>query len=683
MSPDHETLLRLATRPLEGNPELLLAARGNLESRLDRDPASNNAVAAAIDSFQRADRRSPLARRWRAFVYLVALAPGLFGVSQIQRMRDMAAQIGSISSSFGVTSASSTPRRPGHLTGQELLILFGDDGARNEANRWKPLWDSDPSNPVFFAQYVHGVCSDRKSLTPDLLDEATRLDPGNGWYPAIQAGALLDGVVVRERQSPADQKALKAPAYTVKDPEKLAGAMELIRQAAAAKRMNSRQEELIRMRIPLLGQRTDWFSQVRITAFVAGITSPGSISLRRLADAFAAEAHRLAGEGKRDEFLRLIDSWDAINRQFLDGGWTLIDMLIAKAMIVSPAATFRDAALKLGLEKEAGRFQSLAEWGRDDRERRNGRNTAGPAMLLIERRGAILATLTLPMVARQAENPSSLTQDDLLPSRLAEHALSQRVLVTASCAILALAAGLASLRFLGASPLNRILSARLTDLLHRGDWMLVLLGGSVFPVICYLVLVYLSPPSGREWSLRFLGFVPLFAHMAAALVLVMTMTAALASHLLDRRLAVFGLSAGSAGTRWVMLLCAAPAPLIIGAAAPAFYTLGLLPPAREILLYGGYLLAAIPLLWLLAGLVRPLFGFRQSTLRFATLHRVLLPGWAIAFVTLAVTVPLHHAIERHWMKKDRLMEITPDNPALSRYEWLVTQQLRREIRDKL
>jgi hypothetical protein len=682
MPPDHETLLRLATRPLEGNPELLVAARGDLESRLESDPESNNAVASAIDSFQRADRRGMLARHWRMLVYLTALALGVYGASQTLRLRAMAAQVTSITS-IGPVVAASTPKRPSHLTSRERLLLYGDDQASNQTDRWKPLWDSDPSNPVFFAQYVHGEFSDRKSLTPELLADAARIDPGNGWYPAIQAGALLDGTVVREKQNPADQQALKAPTYTVKNPEKLAAAMELIHQAAAMERMNSRQEELIKWQIPLLGERTDWISQVPITAFAAGMTAPGSIAMRRLPDAFAGEAQRLAAEGKRDEFLRLVQSWDTINRHFLDGGWTMIDMLIAKVMIVSPAANFRDAALKLGLEKEAGRFEGIAAWSRDDRERRNRKNAPDPLGDLVERRGALLTALTLPMLTRQAENPPPLTEDDLLPSRLAEHALSQRILVTLSCLILALAAGLASIRFLGSSPLNRKLSARMTDLLQRRDWALVLLGGAVIPIVLYLVLVYLSPLSGRDWSLRLLGFIPLFAHIAAALVMVLTMTTALASHVLDRRLAAFGLTVGWPKTRWAMLLCAALSTIIIGAVAPAFHEFNLPPPARLILLSGGCLLIAIPLLWLIGGLVKPLIGFGGSTLRFATLHRVLVPAWIFGFVILAITSPLHHAIERHWMQQDRLMEITPDAPSLSRYEWETTQQLRRELRERL
>jgi hypothetical protein len=678
MPPDHETLLRLATRPLEDNAELHLAARGDLDSHLRQNATSDSAVASAIDSFQRADQRGLLSRHWRKAIYLGALAAAVFIGYHTITVRKAVIDFLAIT---GMLASGVTPKLkvPAHLSERDVLILHGDRNAGNESDRWMALWDSDPSNPVFFAQYVHGVFSDTSTLPPDLLEEAALIDPGNGWYPAIRAGALIDGTVVRGKQSTADQTALKSPTYTVKHPEKLAEAVRLIHQAAAAERINSRQEELVRLQIPLLGERTDWISQVRITAHVAAITAAGSIAVNRLRDAFPAEAQRLADEGNRDEFLRLIESWETITRLFIEGGWTLVDLLIAKVMVVSPATTFRDAALKLGLEKEAGRFEAIAAWGRDDKERRNRKGISDPNLLVIERRGSIMAGLTAPMLARQVENPPPLTKTDLLPSRLAEHALSQRFLMTPSLMILALAAGLASLRFACSSRMNRKLSARLTDLLQRRDWMLVLPGGAVFPIVLYLVLVYLSPLSGREWSLRPMGFTPFFAYMAAALVLAMTMTSVFASHVLDRRLKVFGQTSKNPRTKWVMLLLAALATLMIGAAAPAFYSLKLPPPVLRTLLWTAYLLATIPLLWLIGGLARPLFGVGHPTLGFATLHRLLVPGYSLAFVTLALALPLHVAIERHWMKKDRLMDITPEAPAITRYEWDVTQQLRREL----
>jgi hypothetical protein len=46
---------------------------------------------------------------------------------------------------------------------------------------------------------------------------------------------------------------------------------------------------------------------------------------------------------------------------------------------------------------------------------------------------------------------------------------------------------------------------------------------------------------------------------------------------------------------------------------------------------------------------------------------------------MAASMPLYHAAEKRWLAQDRLMEITPEAPALSRYEWMVAQAMRAEL----
>ena len=86
------------------------------------------------------------------------------------------------------------------------------------------------------------------------------------------------------------------------------------------------------------------------------------------------------------------------------------------------------------------------------------------------------------------------------------------------------------------------------------------------------------------------------------------------------------------------------------------------------------------LLWLFAGLTSQLLNKpKSSSLRRATLTRILMPVWISGMLIFAALGPVHYAAERHWIQQDRLLEITPDAPASSRYEWDVTQQLRKEL----
>lgn len=678
MNTDRESLLRLATRPLEGNPELLLAARGELEPRLDAAAAGD--VAETIAAFQRADRRGFIGRHWRKLLGLAAFVLACWMGFEAFRMRQAAQFVRSISS---LSLSPSEPKRPAHLTPPQLLLLYGSEASSNQEQRWKPLWDSDPANPAFFSQYAKGVFDDRNLLPPEMLEEAERIDPGNGWYPAINAGALLDRVVERNKQNDADRKALKAPGYTVKDEEKLAEALVLIHRAAAMPLMDSREDELFQMRLPLLGKRTDWITHIPILAYTAGISTPGALAVRRIPDALAVEAERCAARGDREGFERVVQSWESINRRFIEGGWTMIELLVARVMISSPATTFRDGAMKLGLQPEVERFTAIAEEERERREsqRRSGRGERN----LIEQKASMLAGLTLPMIARQVREQPPLTDDDLRPSRLAEHALIQRAVAGAGGIILLLAAGIATLVFVLANLVHRKLSYRLCDLLDGRDWLRVIAITALAPVLLHGMLVYFTPLSAREWSMRGPGLFQIPLQMAAAVGFMLVLAAALAGSLLDQRLKVFGMVARRPRTRWIMAACAALALPVAGVAVPVGY--GLKMPEADSLAMAcfaaGALLAAVPLLWLLAGLVKPLFGFKDPSPRSATLARVLVPAWLSGFIALAATAPVHHAIERHWIQQDRLLEIAADAPAMSRYEWLVTQQLRVELLEML
>jgi hypothetical protein len=39
--------------------------------------------------------------------------------------------------------------------------------------------------------------------------------------------------------------------------------------------------------------------------------------------------------------------------------------------------------------------------------------------------------------------------------------------------------------------------------------------------------------------------------------------------------------------------------------------------------------------------------------------------------------------ERHWICRDQLMEVTPEAPGFTRFEWQIANILRRELSDEL
>ena len=96
------------------------------------------------------------------------------------------------------------------------------------------------------------------------------------------------------------------------------------------------------------------------------------------------------------------------------------------------------------------------------------------------------------------------------------------------------------------------------------------------------------------------------------------------------------------------------------------------------------MLAILPVVSVAAFLLpRFFFGEAQRQLRDKTLSRLVQPVWVAAILVLALLVPLHYAEEKHWIKRDKVGEITVDAPAPNRFEYDITQILRGELLEML
>lgn len=676
MNPESESLIERSTRELAGNPELHLAARSMLAARLESAGATPPQIAEASESLKAADG-SRLRRHWRKGLLLMALLVGLAGIAGAYRQWNELAWVRESLGFFSPSAVVETPQATG-LTPAQNLLLYGAPGAVTEMERWKPLWQSDPRNPAFLAQYAAACFAEHGKLPQEALDAAADVDPYNGWYQALAAASILDGAIVRESQSSAERKAFKTPVFTIKDEARLRKGLNLIQQAAHKPDFNSHGKELIAMRVPLLGKRDDLASSLSALGYTTRI-SIQSVHFRRFADAFSAAAAKLATEGDKEGLRKLAADHEAITRKVTMDGWTLVEALISKSLLVSPSRNLRDAAQSLGDTDLHARYSSLADWELADRTRREGRGHRPAASELIDRKGSLLTSLTMPMIARQVKSPPPLNDEDLSPFRHAEHALILRVLSSAAFVLFALAAGAAACQRYFTSPLVHTLSKRMTHLITPRDWWIVLTAGPLIPIAWYAVILYQTPLSSREWALHGPAGFMIFAQAGALLILMLVFPLVLAAARLDRRGAVFAMKARSPRWRGFATACGFLAIPALGATLPALHVMKLPNAALFALLGTATGLAAVPLLWLLAGFLQPVLGTRDGTLRLATLNRMAAPAWAAGMLALAACTFLLHAEERRAIARDRMFRITADSPAITRFEWDITQILRDEL----
>ncbi|MCX6866482.1 MAG: hypothetical protein NTV46_09745 [Verrucomicrobia bacterium] len=670
MHPDSERLIELATQSLASHPPTRLVVeedlRRHLEARTDIPAA---ALADAVGALACADAR-PWRSRWRGILYLATLLVSLpvLGHTAWQLYRFTGVRLWLWSNA---ESAAKSPDIPAGLKPREKLLLLGDTGAASEAARWKPLWDSDPDNPAYLSEYAAAYYKDHNQLSPEILAAAARIDPDNGWLPVLAAAGSMEAAVTLLPYTSKEKKAGKMQIWKIKDENRLREALAQIHLAAGKPKFTTYQAALYKQRISLLPRRTDFLSQLEPIVYMRS-NSYAIIALLRIRHVLSADAQQCAARQDADGFRQITDDWMKLVQATTRSGETLLDLLVARALYTDSnlLTNFRVAAQSLGLVEEANRFAQLEERAKTDKEARKQSGRTSPVYELATQRGSYLTAMTLPVCSSQVANPPVITEADLRPGRYADHALFERAGSLFAWAMLGFCAGGAALVRFRHKPHVCSMSVRMLDLLRPADWAWLLSGGALLPLLWYFVITRLTPLGVREWSLKSTDCLQALGQFGSLVVLMVVCPVVMSIRILGTRGAVLGLAARRP---W-------PGGLAVAAAAvgiPAFGAV-IWQTNDRLLLYASLLLA-LAVLWLLVGFCRNIFCRRVHALRRATLARMVIPAWILGMLGFALAVPLHYAEERFWIQQDHLLEISAAAPALSRYEYDVTQILRAEL----
>jgi hypothetical protein len=313
------------------------------------------------------------------------------------------------------------------------------------------------------------------------------------------------------------------------------------------------------------------------------------------------------------------------------------------------------------------RWRPIAERMRAERKERDTREWSDELRL----KGGLLVGLGLSVSSMQLQSPIPLTDADLKPGRMVDHELFSRISAGVVWLVLGLILLAAALYRRRASVLVRRLSGRLADLLKPVDWAWILGGGVVLPFLFYLAIYRLTPLGARDWSIVASIFIVPAGQVAAMGFLMIVLPVLIARWRLGKRGAVLGWHEGRAWMGWTAVVC--------GALSLPVFGLGFASGSagEKVMMIAAALLGILVLAWLVLGL-RAVFSKRPALLRRATLSRVLVPAYALGMLLMVASMPFYHAAEKRWLAQDRLMEITPEAPAMSRYEWQVAQALRAE-----
>lgn len=684
-----DAFLDAAVRAFDDNAELQVIARRELEEALHHAPDRGEPLDALARRFDSVPRRR--SRLVLAAVAVVSLALTAWTVAGLFAQRDEFLWLrGMMAWDFHEIPADTITRG---LSPQDRLLLMGDPGA-SPGDRMKLLWQSDPANPAYLAEHARWQVKEEKTLPPELLAEALRLEPDNGYMHYLAAiaeapGAVESVDVPRKRGQPRPLET-----YEIRDETKWRKTLDHLHAAAMAPRFEGFETQLLKQRLPLLPATDDILSLSPKCHYLFG-NSIVNVHGLQFYEVICAQAQECLKQGDRGGLLKLAESWDRVVGRLMDNGRpTLMTVIILRSNARTPLDHFIAAAEGLELPDMAERLRERKEQLSSDhspfRRAMNFEEGKRQASLY----GSLFKQTTFPL-----EMPR---EEDLRPGRLAEYALMDRVAAIAGWGVLVVAAAVAALYRFRGSALVRRLSGRLAELAAPRDLVRVAAAGVVLPFLLALAVIHFTPLGGRAWSLSSQGGSILGGQLAAVLLVMLLLPPVIARGLLDRRAGRVGLTAGRPIAGWLAVTAAAaalpvfgmaqwvmiPEPLMAGGDFLSGRAMIELDPDRASdpgnrWLWAGIGLLAIAILLGIAGLVRSIFTRRSHLLRRLVQARLVFPSYLAGTLLFALAMPAYHAVERHWFARDATLTFLPENWGLTPAEAELVRQEVAQIREVL
>lgn len=662
MSESHARWIETAVRPLADNPDLQRAAANLLE-----DAAANarGNAGAALARWEEVDARPR--RPWVKWALFAVLA-GVSAWAWAEGVKDFREYWLSQIRVLSCDEAGSRQMLSRQLNARGRLLLLGDVTQNTRSERMQGLWDSAPDNPAYFMEYAGAYAKDHEQLPPGYLETARRLDPANSWFSYFAAAVNLKGVVEANKQNKGDREIGAAKAWTICEQQKLDDSITLLHQASGQARFDSYQTRMLRERMPFIPHAD--LAEYVVSCFAAIGTLP-ELMLRDLSKGIAAKSWQCSEQGDREGFLRLLADVDALNTHWADSEpGNIVGELVFMDCLSTTLPNLRAAAEKFELTEQAKRLKVLEQRCKQRKQARKDREKSRVAERVEARASALLS----PALFYRVQSPPPLTDADLKPGRLMEHAILARGCCLAAWVVFGVSLGLVVLfRFRLPRPLGR-LAPRLAGLLRPSDFAWLLGAGLLLPYAYAMGINRFTPLGGREFGITGnSGLLPMAQFFGMA-VLMLVVPVLIARWRLGRRAGIFGLGGGRSWLGWSAVLGAAVGIPLSGWIAPAESH----RDAWQPLLLG---LAALSVLWLIAVSLRALFGSdRLRLLSRGAIACALVPVYAVAMLLMAVAAPCHKAAERYWFQRDMLLRMEPAFPAMSPFESKVTRQIRRETR---
>ena len=570
----------------------------------------------------------------------------------------------------------------------EQLLLYGDLSRKGKEEQIKALWETEPKNPIFYAEYALEYLKEKKTLPADFLKVANENDPDNAWFPCFAAALVAKDLCKKgavhpsspvslediQNAHPSECDALRRRMiyqYKIVDKTKADEALELWRKSLAQSKYANYQLDLYRLRYPIIARQETYQDHIRAMAYLASATFHlAERNLIKLLITSLYQADMKSREGK----LLLHDVEMYFERYLKTEPACLIDVLVMNAF-AHQFTTF--AQVMDTSEMDAA---TVERWHKRI-EQFDAHSQALQAMKYdasieeaLQKHSSSLSALTVPAYSKKTLHHPPLQPNDFTPLRLAEQAIFLRLMITPVLQVLIF---LLPIHLLIK---RKNLQIRLSEhawlaLPQRAQMMTALF--AILPLLYYAFLYVFTPLALSEYSLVFtkgLLYIPFLGTVMLTVALPRLMVHHFTAHFENL---VKTTTSWHSRFGWLFaVLLLLPMHLMpwLLENSTSFPTINIF----IILCYGPMTL------WLTWNWIRGLFmrDIYQRIMH-GMQRKVLMTSTVASIVALSLIWYGSYPWEKYWSQRDSLMNAVPDNVSTGAYEAAIIKTMHKELLENM
>lgn len=688
MSPK-EQLIERWTKSLDDNAEQQLHAMGMLHETIDPESAE---LASNLNTLKEVTPTQQK-HRARALLFCAGLAVILFCIIawNSAQMYPTVRSLWKFSQLGYFDEPKVETTNP-----EEKFLLYGDTTRTSKADQIRALWEREPNNPAYYAEYARYYYKEKKSLPMDFLKTAKRIDPDNGWFLYFAACDLakdtteqigniahpLSPISVEdyEKLTREDRANVTEPIIyeiKIKNTKRANQALLLWRESLTKPRYDSYDLAMHCKRYPILSKFSGIPDLLQTQLYTQSFFSASNGSPSYLSSLLAASLQNQQLSNREiEELMKSIDKH--IFRSAEKDQNSVIHELIVFSTICQINQQIRilnphqiDPTI---VETWKKRETSITSHALEKYLSKKQRQKEDPHTDKGWEKTTILTNQLIRGLEVVLTEPIRPHPSEIAPLRYAEHSFTMRI-VAVFFSIIVMLFFPFNLAFPRRKPLLR-LGAELWPTIPWSSHVKLFSWSLLVPISYFACLYWFTPLAGKDTGFKEMFLVPYVP--AACVGLIMLVLPRILIHHSTKHWEMMGQQKKS----WSLVigwLC-----LILALIPMHAMTLPMLQDWSEEMLYTAIGFCTIPsLLWLIINGLRERFSRQPYRRVMHALRRtMLLPCSAASIVVLVCTIFALQSMETYWVKKDTLLALSPDAMA-GGFEARVMKALDREQRQAL